>query len=78
MTEKKMKTFVLMLALSLPLGSVALAQDAPKTNQVKTEKSCCSQKGKKADACKAGDKKAKTCKSGDKKADACKVTGKKK
>lgn len=64
-----MKKLVLMLALALPLGTVALAQDAPKTNKAKTEKACCSQKDKKT-----GDKKSEaTCKTGDKKDQACKT-----
>lgn len=61
-----MKKFVLMLALALPLGAVALAQNTPKT-----EKTCCNQKGHKE-----GDKQAGADKTGSKKAgEACCKTG---
>lgn len=66
-----MKKFVLMLALALPLGTVALAQDAPKTNKAKTEKACCTQKDKKT-----SDKQGEACKTADKKGEACKTTDK--
>lgn len=65
----------MMLALTLGVGSVAVAQDAPKKEKTKTEASCekkdpkaCDQKDKKA--CDKKDKKAVT--KSDKKGSCCK------
>lgn len=77
-----MKKVIMTLALVLGLGSVAVAQDAPKAKQAKTEKKACCKKGGKQDA-KACDKTAKAekkacCKAGNAEKKACCKKGDKK